>query len=299
MTFEARAGGSVFNTAIQLRRLGLPVSLISKTGADFLGDALLEIMHREKLPSKYIIRDNKIKTGLAFARIDNKGDSSYFFYRSTGKEIMFQKGEVPSSIFNNASLFHTASAYSYNDYTFEDAINLMRKAKEKGLFTTYDPNWRINRIKDKKNARSHIKRLLYYTDLLKLSETDAIGITGSKTLQSALSRLKGPLIVTLGERGAFFWDGKKKSFHPAFKVPVKDTIGAGDAFTAGLICEYLKKGKQSFLEDLGRGLESSSLTFASAVAALVCRGRGATEGLHSKQQVTLFLRRKHSFLHLS
>ncbi len=285
MIFEARPGGSVLNTAILLARLGLSVSMLSKAGKNFLGDTLLRIMRAEGLETKYTVQKKDFKTGLAIARIDKKGDSSYLFYKPYGKQNLLKKEKLPCSLFKKADVFHAGSTYSYNDHTFEETLESMKRAKKEAVFITYDPNWREFRIKDKKKTRARIRKLLTFVDLLKLSETDALGITGSRTLPGALRRLPENTIVTLGDKGSFFWDGKKKTYHPAFKVRVVDTIGAGDGFTAGIIHRYCARGMEAFRKE-----KRETLAFASAVSALVCRGRGAAEGLRSLQQVKRFLR---------
>ena len=188
-TLEARPGGSVFNTAILLSRLGLGVSVLAKSGNDFLGDTLLDVMRREKIDTEHIIRDELINTGLALAQIDKRGNSSYLFYRSMGPHTAFSPKELPLSIFKSADAFHTGSGFSYTDHTFESTLGLMIKASREGVFTTYDPNWREGRIKNKKKTRSRIQRLIAHADLLKLSDADAIGITGKKTLSAALKHL--------------------------------------------------------------------------------------------------------------
>ncbi|MFC1480306.1 carbohydrate kinase family protein, partial [Candidatus Omnitrophota bacterium] len=235
MTFQARPGGSVLNTVILLARLGLPVSMLSKTGTDFLGNRLLGILRRENVGTRYLLQDKSVKTRIAIANIDKTGDSSYIFYKPKGPETTFKKDQLSPSLFAKTAVFHTASSYSYNDYTFEDALGIMKRAKKENVFTTYDPNWREGRIKDKRKTRSRIKNLIPYVDLLKLSDTDAMGITDTKTLSNALGRLGHEAVITLGDKGSFFWDGKKRTSCPAFKARVMDTIGAGDAFTAGLI----------------------------------------------------------------
>ncbi|MFH1552230.1 MAG: carbohydrate kinase [Candidatus Omnitrophota bacterium] len=285
ITFQARPGGSVLNTVILLARLGLPVAMLSKTGTDFLGTRLLAVLRGENVGTKYIVQDQAVKTGLAIAQIDKKGDPSYLFYAPKGPETTFKKGQPPPSLFKKTAVFHTASAYSYNNYTFEDTFRILKQAKKETVFTTYDPNWREDRIKDKRKTRQRIKKLLPYVNLLKLNDTDATGITGTKTLSSALARLGREAIITLGEKGSFFWDGKKKTYCPAFKARVVDTIGAGDGFTAGLIYRYCLKGTEAFREE-----KKETLVFASAVAALVCQGRGAAEGLRSLRQVKAFLK---------
>jgi len=282
--FDARPGGSVLNTAILLSRLGLPVSMIAKTGKDFLGDSLLKTMRREKLETKYCIQEKSFKTGLAIAKLDKKGDSSYVFFRTAGPQTSFRGKNLPCSLFKKTAVFHTASAYSYADHTFSDTLEFMKRAKKENVLISYDPNWRKDRIADKKTARLRIRKLIRYVDLLKLSETDALGITGAKTLTAALRSLPENIVVTVGKKGSFFWDGKKKVSHPAFKIPVTDTIGAGDGFTAGLIYRYCLKGKEIFWKE-----KRENLAFASAVSALVCRGRGATESLKGLSQVRKFL----------
>jgi len=287
LTFEARPGGSVFNTSIQLARLGANVSILTKTGKDCLADSLVSIMKKENINIRFVFQDKKCKTGLAFARIDKKGDSSYVFYKTKGKENLLNKGSIPLSLFKNSSVFHTGSMYSYEDYTFRDALNLIKTAKKENLFTTFDPNWRKDRITNRDKKRKRIKKLLEYVDLLKLSDADAIGITGQKTLSASLKKLPAVAVITLKDKGSFFWNGKNKLHQSAFKVKIIDTIGAGDSFTAGLIYRYCILGKEKFFSRMKENLE-----FASASAAMVCCGRGATEGLKSSDQVRNFLKKQ-------
>ncbi|MCK4851707.1 MAG: hypothetical protein KAS86_01215 [Candidatus Omnitrophica bacterium] len=202
-----------------------------------------------------------------------------------------EKDRIPVTLFKKAAVFHTGSLFSYADHTHETVLKYIKQAKKQNVFISYDPNWRGTRIKDKRTARSRIKALLPRVDLLKLSETDALGLTGRRSLPYALDAIrdisKCEIVVTRGKKGAFYWDGKEQTAHPAFKVNVVDTIGAGDAFTAGLIYRYLAKGKEGFRRE-----KRENLAFASAVSALICAGRGATEGLKNLSQVERFLSRE-------
>ncbi|MBU0683306.1 MAG: carbohydrate kinase [Candidatus Omnitrophica bacterium] len=285
LSFSVKPGGSVLNTAILVSRLGLSVSLIAKTGNDFLGQKLLSLLKTENIKTDNVLLDSRLKTGLALAHLNKKGDPSYIFYKSHGKLTSFGKHEFPQNIFKNVSVFHTASAYSYDDFTFNNSLSFMQRSKKEKVFISYDPNWRENRIANTTTARNRIKKLLPYIDLLKLSSSDAMGITEKRTLSKALNCLPKNIIVTLGEKGAFFYDGKKKLHTPMLKVKTVDTIGAGDAFTAGLIYRYCLLGKKLFWEH-----QKENLQFASAASALICRGRGATEGLKNSRQVKRFLK---------
>ena len=154
----------------------------------------------------------------------------------------------------------------------------MKTAHEKGMFTTYDPNWREGRIRNKKTARRRIKKFFPLASVLKLSSSDAIGITEEKTLSSALKKLPGNTILTRKEKGALFWNGKTAIRVPAQKVKVVDTIGAGDAFSAAIIARYCRLGHDAFW-----GKMPENLKFAAQIAASVCSARGATSGLRPRR----------------
>lgn len=280
----ATPGGSVFNVAILAARLGARVSVMSKAGTDLLADSLVEIMSNEGISSRYVVRDPDVKTGLAFARIDKKGNSSYLFYKTETSAAAFKKNDIPRSAFKDTAIFHTGSAYSYDDHTWHDALSLARKAKASGAMVSFDPNWRSSRVKNRSAAVLRVRALANEAYIFKLSDVDAEGITGAKTLGAALKKLGRDAFVTLGDKGSFYWNGQKRIYHPAFKVKVADTVGAGDAFTAGLIYRYTTLGRDGFEGDI-----EGDLRFASAVSAIICTAKGATQALKNLPQVTKFL----------
>lgn len=284
--FRARPGGSVLNVSIILSRLGINVSMMTKSGKDFLGDCLVNLMKHEGINTNLVFPQRFFKTGLAIAKLDENKDSSYIFYKTEGEITNFKRSVLDSpNLFRNVCVFHTGSAYSYKDFSFYDSFYLIRKAKDKGVFTSYDPNWREGRIRYRTKVLRRIGRILPYIDLLKLSESDAIGITGQKTLSAALNHLPANIFVTLGSKGSLYWDGSEALHIPAFDVKVSDTIGAGDSFTAGLIYMLCTKGKKVFWEN-----PAENIVFASAVAALACRGTGSTDGVLDIKQVMRFIR---------
>ncbi len=272
-----------------LSRLGLPVAMISKTGTDFLSDSLVDLLRKDKIDTKYVFRSPKVLTSLAFSQIDVRGNSSYFFYKTKSPSIKIPQRSVPSSIFKTASVFHTGSSFPCGDSNHTSILSFAKASRRNKTFVSFDPNWREKRAKNEKIARARIRILLPHVDLLKLSDADALGITGCKNLSRALISLEkdlsGFMVVTLGNKGSLFKKGSAVIRHPAFNVNIVDTIGAGDAFMAGLLYHYILKGKSRFEKHI-----KESLTFASASAALVCRGKGATEGLKSVTQVERFMR---------
>jgi sugar/nucleoside kinase (ribokinase family) len=283
--FYATPGGSVLNTAVLMSRLGLKVGVAARTGKDFLGETLLKTMKREGINISAVESSSEARTALALAKIDERGDSSYVFYREGGKEAALSEVERTMKAAALSEVFHTGSAYTYDDATAKDTLLITGAAKRSGAVITYDPNWRDTRIKDKKQARKRIGRLLALVDILKLSDADALGITGASSLKKAMRALDREAFVTLGNKGAAYWDGNGFSERvPAFKVKVSDTIGAGDAFTAGLVRRLADTGKEKFSRKI-----KETLLFASAVSAIVATGTGALGALKSLAQVERFL----------
>lgn len=88
------------------------------------------------------------------------------------------------------------------------------------------------------------------------------------------------IVLKLGERGAFIYDGRRFSLVPAFQVKAVDTTAAGDAFTAALTLQYLQTG------DI-----HAAARYASAVAALtVCR-EGASFSIPTRGETESFLQK--------
>lgn len=83
--------------------------------------------------------------------------------------------------------------------------------------------------------------------------------------------------VTLGEEGCLALVAGQEIRVPAFPIRPVDTTGAGDLFRAGVIARWLQEPVGPDIEDL--------LRYATAVAALNCRGRGAWAGAPRSSEV--------------
>jgi len=293
LAFFASVGGSITNSGIIAAKLGLKTGLLSRIGRDPLGDFAHDFLGSCGLCVKGVIRDKRIHTPLAIARIDKCGAAKYTFYKNSPKESVVPIESVPKRLLDDCRFFHTGSSYSYQGETFEETLKFIKYLKKRKVFVSYDPNIRPDIITNKAIVKKRVFRLLKLADLAKLSETDLDYLTGTKDPRKSLKALrktvKCELILTLGSKGATYLspDGKFIKI-PAFKVRVADTIGAGDAFTAGLIYKLIKQGKAEFFSNI-----RSNMIFASAVSALICSQKGANLGLKNIKQVKTFLAKQH------
>jgi ribokinase len=88
------------------------------------------------------------------------------------------------------------------------------------------------------------------------------------------------LVIKLGSRGAFIYDGKHYDMIPAFRADkVVDTTAAGDAFTAAMTLRYLENG----------GDIKDAVRYGSAAGALTVSRKGAAESVPTKEEILAFL----------
>ncbi|MBU1913300.1 MAG: carbohydrate kinase [Candidatus Omnitrophica bacterium] len=288
-------GGSITNSAIIAAKLGLKTGLLSKIGKDSFGNFAIDFLKSCKINISGIIQDSNIRTPLAIAKVDKSGVAKYTFYKNSPKDSVVPIKTTPMYLLNTCKVFHTGSSYSYQKETFEETLKFIKYLKKRGVFISYDPNIRPNSIIDKASVKNRVLKLLKLADLAKLSEIDLEYLTGQKSPLKGLERLKkqvnSELVLTLGSKGSICPAGGRRSPAgwtliriPAFKVKIADTIGAGDAFTAGLIYRLIKQGGAKFFANM-----KSNMTFASAISALICTQKGANLGLKNIKQVNSFL----------
>ena len=287
--FTASVGGSVTNAAIISAKLGIKTGLLSRIGNDPLGNFAREFLDSLKIDTKGIIQDSDIRTPLAIAKVDKSGIAKYTFYKNPPGDSVVPIKTAPKYLLNSCKIFHIGSSYSYQKETFEETLKFIKYLKKRNVFISYDPNIRPDSTKDKIKVKNRVLKLLKLADLTKLSEIDLEYLTCKKSPVAGLATLKKSvkceLILTLGSKGSTYLDRNGLLVNiPSFKVKVADTIGAGDAFTAGFIYKFIKQGKSKFFASI-----KSNMIFASAVSAIICTHKGANQGLKDIKQVNSFL----------
>jgi len=309
----ASTGGSITNSAVIAAKLGLKVAMLSRIGKDSFGEFAIQFMRSLGINTKGIIQDPNIHTPLAVASIDKSGNSKYTFYKNSPEDSIVPLKGVPKSLLKSPKIFHFGSSFSHQKGTSEEALKYVKFLKKRGVFISFDPNLRPYAIPDKKATKNRVLKLLKWVDMAKLSQIDLQFLTGQKNPLKGLKLLKKrfrcQVILTLGSKGSAYLEASLsniKTRHcesvmlfggrsnlikaPVFKVKIYDTIGAGDAFTAGLLFRLIKIGKRAFFNNI-----KPNLIFASAVSAIICTNQGANKGLKSLQQVERFLRKGAGF----
>jgi fructokinase len=262
--FEVRSGGAPANVAVGLARLGVPVSFVGVVGEDEFGHLLARKLADEGVDAR--LRFAKAaRTGLWFVAIDAQGERSFFAptgTESADKLIDLEDLErVPG-----AAVFHCGSSSHVLPRGGAALRAAVRRAKERGMVVSFDPNVRAHLWRDLRDLRSLCDDVLPFCDVVKLSEDELEPCLGVRDPGKAFDALRTVKLacITQGARGAIARRGTELVQVPAPEVQVVDTTGAGDAFVAGLLAS----------DPLRRNLEQA-LLFACAEGSRACTRLGA------------------------
>lgn len=275
-TYAARAGGSPFNVAIGLARLGTPVAMLSGLSRDMLGQRLGAVLAAEGVATGYMIPTDRATT-ISLVGLDAQGVPAYQFYDSSDTGV--QPGDLPA-IGPEIVGLHFGS-YSLAKAPVADAHAALA-ARHRDRFISLDPNVRPTVVPDMAVWRTRLDVLYPLADLVKISAEDLEllypGRAPADFARDVLGRGAGLVVVTDGGAAAHGWtaSGLSASATPP-RVRVVDTVGAGDTFQAALIARLSRhpRGAGAALEALDAAGLAALLDYAARAAAITCSRRGA------------------------
>lgn len=263
-------GGSVYNTAIALGRLGVRTGLYSGLSTDFFGDMLREGLKASKVDLRYIKSWERPST-LAFVKLTD-GHARYSFFDDNSAGRMLTRKDLPR-LEKSVAALHFGSI-SLIPEPGGATLEALMKREARTRVTSLDPNIRPGMIKDRRKHLARLSRMIAMVDILKISDEDVAWMTGKTDLAAAARKwLKAGariVVVTRGGNGVEAFTARDRIARPAVPVTVADTVGAGDTFTAGLLAalqaaRLLDKKKLAAIS--ASDLESA-LAFAARAAAI-------------------------------
>jgi fructokinase len=290
--FAKKPGGSPFNIAIGLSRLGTDVSFLVKIGDDEFGAALREFLIAEGVDMSYVVNGAGHNTTLAMAAVDAMGKPVYRFYRDNSADISLSADELPPIAPRDAMAYTFGSLILADNPAGETYMYVFEKMRASGVMTMLDPNVRPLYVSDRPVFKKRVKYLTPLVDILKLSDDDLFWLTGTKSIDEGISRIDinpaGLVIVTEGARGArAYWHGE--TIHvPCRPVEVAETSGCGDAFIAGVMSKLAPLGRSGLIEMTPAFLKNT-LVWANACASIVASRYGAADSMPRAAEVEDFL----------
>lgn len=267
----AKPGGSMLNSAVSLGRCGLKVEMITEIGNDQVGRVVLDFLHENGVSASFINPVAEFKTPISLAFLDENGNANYSFYKKYPAERL--NIEWPAAGKGDVVLF--GSFYSLDKAIRSKIIPFIKKSKEKGAIIIYDPNIRKNHLDEIKSLMHLVEENIALADIVRGSNEDFENLFGLSDVEAVYSRVKEIackyLVVTKGENGCVFYSEKINLHIPAKKVEVISTIGAGDAFNAGIVAGLYKLDLNvDDLVNIKTGNWTEILGFGLNFAADVC-----------------------------
>ncbi|WP_436955626.1 sugar kinase [Staphylococcus sp. AS1337] len=273
--------GAEANTMIGLSKLGISSHFITATGNDAIGDAIQYQLKGEGIGTKFLTKLNNYSTGIMTKERAASNIIRVNYFREFSAINHYEISSFFNDIFENATILYiTGITPSLSQHTYKTTISLIKEAKEKGLTIIFDPNYR-KKLWNENEFRKFYKEIAMDIDILLTGNSEAKILFGSKKYEEYAKNMNNKLLVIKdGSRGAFFANQKERFFKEAYKVKEVDSIGAGDAFAAGLIYGLESYGIENLVE---------VSKYALAMGALATTTYGDFYGLPKLNELEQFL----------
>ncbi len=278
--FLKKPGGAPTNVAAAIGALGGQVELAAKVGNDPFGKQLIEVMKSFGVSVKWMLQDNHHFTTFAFVSLMENGERDFVFNR--GADGQLSEADIAAIDLSEFSIVHFGSATGFLPGPLQKAyLSLLQQAKERQLFISFDPNYR--HLLFPGNTQTFIEQswnFMQQCDFFKLSDEEALLITGAATLPEAVAVLQqkttAVFAVTIGKEGTLLGhNGTLTTVQSIFINPV-DTTGAGDAFVGALLYQLSNKTNTA-LAEMNTSDWAAVVTNANKAGARTCEYLGAME----------------------
>jgi sulfofructose kinase len=253
-------GGPAASASIAVSRLGLTSAFAGYLGRDPFGDYLLNDFAAANVNIDLLVRGSA-PTSISAVFVTPSGKRSLVNYRAPEP--------IPAGALDVSNVY--AKVILFDGHEPEISIPLLERAGRCKAETVLDAG----------SVHDGTRKLADRVDYLVASQKFASDFTGEPDLADALvalSRLAPSVVVTVGERGLYWYHENQSGRFPAFRVDAVDTTGAGDAFHGAFAACLARKWDWK-----------TTLNFSSAAAAISCTQLGGRPGLPTQQQVQSFL----------
>ncbi|NQU88106.1 MAG: carbohydrate kinase [Mariniphaga sp.] len=261
-----KLGGAPANFAFHAQALGAESTIVSSIGNDIPGAEIQEYLHKLDLNSNYITINNEKQTGVVNVTLLD-GIPEYEIKSNVAWDYI-----IWDQSFEDLAQSIDAVCFGSLAQRSEDSCHTIQKflkATKTVCLRVFDINLRQNFFNKKIISDS-----LDLASVLKLNDeelpvvAELFSLSGNEdiVLEKLIDIYKLELVaLTKGNKGSFLKTKNENSFLEVPKVEVKDTVGAGDSFTAALIVAKLN----------GKSLKEMHKA-ANELAAFVCSKQGAT-----------------------
>jgi fructokinase len=254
--------------------------MAAKVGKDPFGQHLIDLLGEMGVHTKWVIQDPNSFTTFAFVSLMEDGERDFYFNR--GADGQLSMTDLAGLDLNEYDIVHFGSATGFLPGPLQSTyIDLLNRAKEAGALISFDPNYRHLLFPD--NTASFVTQSWHYIeacDFFKLSDEEALLITGLETVDAAAaalrSKTKAVFAITLGKEGTLLSTSNGTEIIASIPITAVDATGAGDAFVGAVLYQLIGT-KPSDLPALTIESWRTMIANANKAGARTCEYMGAME----------------------
>ena len=270
-SFDRYFGGSPANIVMNTRQLGAKTALISKVGADGLGDFLLGKLKEREVDTRGVIVSPQHNTSVVLVT-QSKESPEFLAYREADKNLRPGEIEELAGIIKETKIIHLSTFALSAPQTRKAMLKAVEIAERQEKIISLDPNYRPQLWEGPEDGQQFIKDLLARINIVKPSLDDAEALFGSGEPEDYLRQFHQAgvelVILTLGADGVLISTGQEMIKLDSFATEVIDTTGAGDAFWSGLYASLVDGDCLTTAVKVGNAAASLALRQIGALAEL-------------------------------
>lgn len=267
-----KIGGAPLNVALRLASLGANTHIISRIGTDAIGPELIDYVRMNGVNTTSIQVDEVFNTGEVIVQLNEKGSASYTINYPVAwdKIVCIPEDEI---------MVKKADALVFGSLVCRDSVsqNSLLEIINYAKYAVFDVNLRAPFYN-----KEILINLMMQSDFIKFNDDELYEI--SAFMNSPYHSLEQNILfiaeqtntkhicVTKGSHGAVLYYNKKMYYNSGYKIEVKDTVGSGDSFLAGLISKLLSDENPQ-----------EAIDFACALGAIVAKNEGANPKISAKE----------------
>ena len=279
-SYQAVPGGSPYNVAMALGRLGMPVGFLGRFSRDHFGNALWERLVASGVELSFSRRVDSLSTIGFVTHNEGSMGPDYAFYTKGTAGCDLSLDDFPNPLAPDIRMLHIGSFSLAVDPIATAVEKLIFDQDHSGRLLAMDINVRPFLVEDRESFIDRMNRFAGEVNLVKLSDEDLNWQYPKWSLEKGCEHYLGLgadlVVVTRGESGVYAANRQGAVEVSAPSVSVIDTVGAGDTFQATLLASLYDLGCFSSERLAGIDLNSVRLILdaASRAAALNCGREG-------------------------